>query len=97
MQIKVIFIKSTGKKQAAEVISTVIKIYNKVSVSDINKTILQPKPHKLEKLRGQAHLRLRTNIFGSIMRIRAINYLFMCMSIFILMVFSTCIHLLLLL
>lgn len=70
MQIKGILIKSTGKKQAAEVLSTVIKIYNKVSVSDINKTILQPKPHKLDKLRAQAHLRLRTNIFGSIMRIR---------------------------
>jgi len=70
LQIKGILTESPGKKQVAEVISTVIQIYNKVSVSEINKTILQPKPHKLEKLREQAHLRFRTKLFGSIMRIR---------------------------
>lgn len=68
--IKGIIIESPGKKQIAEVISTIIQIYNKVSVNEINKTILQPKHHKLEKLREQAHLRFRTRLFSSIMRIR---------------------------
>lgn len=70
LQIRGIFTESTGKKQVAEVISTVIQIYNKVSVSEINKTILQPKFHKPETLRDQAHLRFRTKLFSSIMRIR---------------------------
>lgn len=70
LQIRGIITESTGKKQIAEVISTVIQIYNKVSVSEINKTILQPKFHKPETLRDQAHLRIRTKLFSSIMRIR---------------------------
>lgn len=68
--IKGIYIESIGKDQEAEVISTEIKIYNKITVSEINKTILQPKIHKLETLRDQAHLRFRTKLFSSIMRIR---------------------------
>ena len=34
-------------------------------------TILSPKRHNLEKLREQAHLRVRTNTFGAIMRMRS--------------------------
>ena len=37
---------------------------------EVQETILQPKAHTLEKLREQAHLRFRTNIFGAIMRVR---------------------------
>lgn len=70
LQVKGIITESPGKKQITELLSTVIQIYNKVSVNDINKTILQPKSHKLEKLREQAHLRFRTRLFSSIMRIR---------------------------
>lgn len=70
LQIKGILTESPGKKQLAEVISTKIQIYNNVSVSDINKTILQPKHHKLEVIRHELHLRFRTKLFGSIMRIR---------------------------
>src|SRR5699024_8741521 len=33
--------------------------------------ILTPKRHSLEKLREQAHLRVRTNTFGAIMRVRS--------------------------
>lgn len=33
-------------------------------------TILQPKKHSLEKLREQAHLRFRTNLFGAVFRVR---------------------------
>lgn len=68
--IKGIYIESTVKKQKSEVISTEIKIFNKISIGEINKTILQPKLHKLETLREQAHLRFRTKLFSSIMRIR---------------------------
>jgi len=70
LQIRGIITESTGKKQDTEVVPTVIQIYNKVSVRYINKTILQPKFHKPETLRDQAHLRFRTKLFGSIMRIR---------------------------
>ncbi len=70
LQIRGIITESTGKKQVAEVISTAIQIYNKISVIEINKTILQPKFHKPETLRAQAHLRFRTKLFGAIMRIR---------------------------
>src|SRR5699024_959523 len=35
------------------------------------KTILSPKRHSLEKLREQAHLRVRTNTFGAVMRVRS--------------------------
>lgn len=68
--IKGIITISIGKKQLTEVVSTEIKIYNKISISEINKTILQPKRHKLDTLREQAHLRFRTKLFSSIMRIR---------------------------
>lgn len=68
--IKGLLIRSTGKKQVTEIITTEIKIYNKVSINEINKTILQPKQHKLDTLREQAHLRFRTKLFSSIMRIR---------------------------
>jgi asparaginyl-tRNA synthetase len=37
----------------------------------VKKTILSPKKHKLETLREQAHLRVRTNTFGAVMRVRA--------------------------
>lgn len=70
LQIKGIFVESIGRRQLAEIISVEIKLYNKISVSEINKTILQPKLHKLDKLREQAHLRIRTKLFSSIMRIR---------------------------
>ena len=47
-----------------------IKIYGKSSQEELQKTILQPKRHSLEKLREQGHLRMRTNLFGAVFRIR---------------------------
>src|SRR5699024_11335196 len=38
---------------------------------EVKKTILSPKRHSLEKLREQAHLRVRTNTFGAVMRVRS--------------------------
>ncbi|WP_185869529.1 asparagine--tRNA ligase [Blattabacterium cuenoti] len=70
--IKVIGIikKSIGVKQYIELKSSNIIIYGSINSDILQKSILQPKKHSLEKLREQAHLRFKTSIFSSIMRIR---------------------------
>jgi asparaginyl-tRNA synthetase len=40
--------------------------------SDAEKFPMQPKKHSLEFLRENAHLRVRTNVFGAIMRVRSV-------------------------
>lgn len=40
--------------------------------SDAEKFPMQPKKHSLEFLRANAHLRVRTNAFGAIMRVRSV-------------------------
>src|SRR5690606_15496052 len=40
--------------------------------SDPDKFPMQPKKHSLEFLRENAHLRVRTNVFGAIMRVRSV-------------------------
>ncbi|WP_185857239.1 asparagine--tRNA ligase [Blattabacterium cuenoti] len=62
--------KSIGTKQYIELQSVDITIYESVDPKILQKSILQPKKHSFEKLREQAHLRFRTNIFSCIMRIR---------------------------
>ncbi|WP_185873233.1 asparagine--tRNA ligase [Blattabacterium cuenoti] len=70
--IKVIGIikKSYGSKQSIELKSHEIKFYNLVDNNIIQKSILQPKTHSLEKTREQAHIRFQTSIFSCVMRIR---------------------------
>lgn len=63
-------VNSIGYKQSIELNAKKITIYSEISKEKLQKTILQPKNHSLEKLREQAHLRFKTNIFSSIMRIR---------------------------
>ena len=63
-------INSQGFGQKVELQAVEIKIYGKSSQEELQKTILQPKKHSLEKLREQGHLRMRTNLFGAIFRIR---------------------------
>jgi asparaginyl-tRNA synthetase len=58
---------SLGKGQALELVATSIEI---LGDSDAEKYPLQPKKHSLEFLREIAHLRFRTNTFGSVFRIR---------------------------
>jgi asparaginyl-tRNA synthetase len=58
---------SLGKGQALELVATAIEI---LGDSDAEKYPLQPKKHSLEFLREIAHLRFRTNTFGSVFRIR---------------------------
>ena len=60
-------IESLGKGQKVELKATAIEI---LGDSDAEKYPLQPKKHSLEFLREIAHLRFRTNTFGSVFRIR---------------------------
>jgi asparaginyl-tRNA synthetase len=58
---------SPGKGQHVELKATRVDI---LGLSDAEKFPLQPKKHSLEFLREIAHLRFRTNTFGSIFRLR---------------------------
>lgn len=58
---------SVGKGQNVEVKASSVEI---LGDSDAERYPLQPKKHGLEFLRGIAHLRFRTNTFGSVFRIR---------------------------
>lgn len=62
---------SQGRGQRVELEVTEVKILGTADSDAVKKTILSPKKHSLEKLREQAHLRVRTNTFGAIMRIRS--------------------------
>ncbi|WP_019037800.1 asparagine--tRNA ligase [Psychroflexus tropicus] len=62
---------SEGKGQRVELEVKSIEILGDADPEDVKKTILQPKKHSLEKLREQAHLRVRTNTFGAVMRLRS--------------------------
>ena len=58
---------SVGKGQNLELKAATIEI---LGDSDAEKYPLQPKKHSLEFLREKAHLRFRTNTFGSVFRVR---------------------------
>jgi asparaginyl-tRNA synthetase len=62
-----IVVPSLGKGQKMDLQAAAIEI---LGDSDAEKYPLQPKKHSLEFLREIAHLRFRTNTFGSIFRIR---------------------------
>ena len=67
LKVKGVVVESLGKGQTVEVKATEIEI---LGDSDAEKYPLQPKKHSLEFLREKAHLRFRTNTFGSVFRIR---------------------------
>lgn len=58
---------SEGKGQAVEVKATSIEIHG---VADPDEFPIQAKKHSLEFLREKAHLRMRTNTFAAVFRIR---------------------------
>ncbi|MFN5135162.1 MAG: asparagine--tRNA ligase [Chitinophagaceae bacterium] len=62
-----VVIPSLGKGQKMELKASSIEI---LGDSDAEKYPLQPKKHSLEFLREIAHLRFRTNTFGSVFRVR---------------------------
>ena len=62
---------SQGSGQKVEVQATSVEILGDADPEEVKLTILSPKRHSLEKLREQAHLRVRTNTFGAVMRVRS--------------------------
>ncbi len=67
LKVKGTVVESLGKGQTVEVKANEIEI---LGDSDAEKYPLQPKKHSLEFLREKAHLRFRTNTFGSVFRVR---------------------------
>lgn len=67
LRVEGMVVASPGKGQAWELKASVIEI---LGDSDAEKYPLQPKKHSLEFLREIAHLRFRTNTFGSVFRVR---------------------------
>jgi asparaginyl-tRNA synthetase len=67
LKVKGIVVESLGKGQNLELKAGEIEI---LGDSDPEKYPLQPKKHSLEFLREIAHLRFRTNTFGSVFRVR---------------------------
>jgi len=64
-------VESEGKGQRVEIKVSAIEVEGEADSEELKLTILSPKRHSLEKLREQAHLRVRTNTFGAIMRTRS--------------------------
>ncbi len=64
-------VESQGKGQKTEIEVKTIDVLGLANSDEVRKTILSPKKHSLEKLREQAHLRVRTNTFGAVMRVRS--------------------------
>ncbi|OIR07640.1 asparagine--tRNA ligase [mine drainage metagenome] len=67
IKVEGIVVASVGKGQTIEVKAKNLEV---LGDSDAEKYPLQPKKHSLEFLREKAHLRFRTNTFGSVFRIR---------------------------
>nr|WP_317631235.1 asparagine--tRNA ligase [uncultured Flavobacterium sp.] len=61
-------VESKGSGQNVEIQANKVEI---LGDSDPEKYPMQPKKHSLEFLRDNAHLRIRTNMFGAIMRVRS--------------------------
>jgi asparaginyl-tRNA synthetase len=67
VEVRGVLVESLGKGQAFEVQAKALKVYGKAAGEEYP---LQKKGHSLEFLREIAHLRPRTNTFGSVFRIR---------------------------
>ncbi len=68
ISVKGTLVESQGKGQKYEIQANTLEI---LGDSDAEKYPIQPKKHSLEFLRENAHLRIRTNMFGAIMRVRS--------------------------
>ena len=62
---------SQGSQQRVEIEVSELEILGDANPEEVKLTILSPKKHSMEKLREQAHLRVRTNTFGAVMRVRS--------------------------
>ncbi len=63
-------VESRGREQDIEIRVRELAVLGRADLRALEQTILQPKSHSLERLREQAHLRLRTHTFGAVFRIR---------------------------
>jgi asparaginyl-tRNA synthetase len=72
IEVKGMLVESQGKGQNVEIQVSDLKVLGEADPEEVKLTILSPKRHTFEKLREQAHLRVRTNTFGAVMRIRSI-------------------------
>ena len=68
IEVKGKVVESQGKGQSIEVQASEVIILGDCNPDEYP---IQPKKHSLEFLREQAHLRVRTNTFGAIMRVRS--------------------------
>ena len=71
IEVSGILVESQGQGQTVEVQVSKLTILGEANPEDVKLTILSPKRHSLETLREQAHLRIRTNTFGAVMRTRS--------------------------
>ena len=62
---------SQGQGQKVEIQVSKVNILGEADPEDVKMTIISPKRHSLEKLREEAHLRIRTNTFSAVMRTRS--------------------------
>ena len=68
LKIEGVLVESQGKGQSVEVQVDSITV---LGASNPDEYPIQPKKHSLEFLREKAHLRVRTNTFAAVMRVRA--------------------------
>ena len=68
LQIKGTLVESKGRGQSVEIQVTELYVHG---VADPETYPIQPKKHSLEFLREKAHLRIRTNTFSAVMRVRS--------------------------
>ena len=68
LQIQGTLVESQGRGQAVEIHVDQIEV---VGPADPDEYPIQPKKHSMEFLREQAHLRIRTNTFSAVMRVRS--------------------------
>ncbi|NNC70146.1 MAG: asparagine--tRNA ligase, partial [Flavobacteriaceae bacterium] len=68
IEVSGILVKSEGRGQSVEIQVSDIQI---LGDSDPEEYPIQPKKHSFEFLRENAHLRIRTNTFSAVMRVRA--------------------------
>lgn len=64
-------VESQGQGQSVEIQVDKVAILGDANPEEVKLTILSPKRHSMETLREQAHLRIRTNTFGAVMRLRS--------------------------
>lgn len=71
LEVKGTLVESEGKGQRVEIKVSEVLVQGDADPEELKLTILSPKRHSLEKLREQAHLRVRTNTFGAVFRLRS--------------------------